>query len=31
VTGNKGGATYTYMVCETGGSTACSDPVAVTY
>lgn len=30
-TGNKGGATYTYEVCETGGTTACSGPVTVNY
>ena len=31
VTGNKGGATYTYEVCETGSTTACSGTVSVTY
>lgn len=29
-TGNRGGATYTYEVCETGGG-PCSDPVVVTF
>jgi len=31
VTGNKGGATYTYEVCETGSITACSGTVTVIY
>ncbi|MGD8577992.1 MAG: hypothetical protein PVI46_01620, partial [Lysobacterales bacterium] len=30
-TGNRGGATYTYKVCEEGSSTACSNTVTVTF
>ncbi len=31
VTGQKGAATYTYQVCETGGTASCSGSVTVTY
>jgi hypothetical protein len=31
VTGSKGGATYTYEVCQVGATTACSGEVSVTY
>ena len=30
-TGNKKGGPYTYVVCETGATEACSDPVTVSY
>jgi hypothetical protein len=30
-TGNKGAATYTYRVCEAGGTAACSDWITVSY
>ena len=30
-TGDKGGASYTYHVCETDSTTACSEAVTVTY
>ena len=31
ITGNKGGGSYTYRVCEAGSTTACSNPVTVTF
>jgi PKD repeat protein len=31
VTGNKGGATYTYEICQAGAISACSGEVSVTY
>ena len=30
-TGNKGGGSYTYVVCESASGGACSDPVTVTF
>ena len=30
-TGEKGGGSYTYVVCETGGTDVCSDPVVVAF
>lgn len=30
-TNNRGGATYTYQVCETGGTTTCSDTATVVF
>ena len=30
-TGNKGSATYDYQVCETGGTSACSNTVTVVF
>jgi PKD repeat protein len=30
-TGNKGGATYTYQICEAGGTTTCSNEVTLVF